>query len=65
VDLKKQVSVDYNKQTINEVLKNLLEKEGLDYTIDDKHIVVYKASNMPSVSTVSAKQQQVKKSLVR
>ena len=36
-----------NKQSINQVLHGILGKQGLSYTIDDKHIIIYKKNEQP------------------
>lgn len=42
VNLDKRLSIHIENQQINNVLDNLLADQGVNYTIDDKHIIIYK-----------------------
>ena len=49
INLNEKISVKVAKQSIDQVLHGILVKQGLSYTIDDKHIIIYKGeahSNM-------------------
>ena len=46
IDLNKKVSVDVNKQNINNILDKLLKEQNLSYTIDDTHIIIYKKASL-------------------
>jgi TonB-linked SusC/RagA family outer membrane protein len=48
VDLNKRLSVHIENQQINNVLDNLLADQGVRYTIDDKHIIIYKKAGQPA-----------------
>lgn len=50
INLKEKISVSANKQNIDAVLHKLLEHQNLSYTIDDKHIIIYKRNESPAVS---------------
>ena len=47
INLNEKISVKANKQSINQVLHGILGKQGLSYTIDDKHIIIYKKNEQP------------------
>ena len=42
INLNEKISVKAKKQSINQILHSILSKQGLSYTIDDKHIIIYK-----------------------
>ena len=42
IDLNKKVSVRYNNQNVETILKEILSGQELSYTIDDTHIIIYK-----------------------
>lgn len=50
-----KITLHVNKQNINTVLDKLLTEQGLAYTIDDKHIVIYKAEGKSSSASQSEK----------
>lgn len=45
INLNEKISVQANRQNINQVLHNILDKQGLSYTIDDNHIIIYKKAS--------------------
>lgn len=47
INLNEKISVKAKKQSINQILHSILSKQGLSYTIDDKHIIIYKKMNTP------------------
>ncbi|WP_280745213.1 MULTISPECIES: TonB-dependent receptor [unclassified Parabacteroides] len=55
INLDKLLSVHIEKQPINNVMDNLLADQGVNYTIDDKHIIIYKKAG--ESSNVPARQQ--------
>ncbi|MCD7978482.1 MAG: carboxypeptidase-like regulatory domain-containing protein, partial [Tannerellaceae bacterium] len=57
LNLDKQVTAQFRKQNIRQVLDDLLTDDGLSYTIDDKHIIIYKKETL-AVTTI---QQQGRK----
>lgn len=50
VNLSEIVSVKAKKLTIKEVMNQLLEGQNLTYTIDEKHIIIYKKSDKDGIS---------------
>lgn len=42
VDLSKKISLHLSKQNINQVLHEILDNQGLSYTIEERHIVIFK-----------------------
>lgn len=42
VNLKEAVSVDAHQQTVDAILDNILKKQGLNYVINDRHIIIFK-----------------------
>lgn len=51
INLNEKISVKAKKQSINQILHSILSKQGLSYTIDDKHIIIYKKMNTPDNPT--------------
>ena len=49
VNLHDKVSVIASKQDINQILHQILDNQKLSYTIDEKHIIIYK-SNVPVIA---------------
>ncbi len=43
VDLDEKVSVSVHQQTVDVILDQVLKKQGLQYEIKDRHIIIYKA----------------------
>lgn len=43
VNLKERVSVNAKEQPVDVILDNVLKKQGLKYTINDRHIIIYKS----------------------
>jgi TonB-linked SusC/RagA family outer membrane protein len=56
VNLDKRLSVRIENQPIDCVLANLLVGQGVSYTIDDKHIIIYKETEQ-STSNIPVRQQ--------
>lgn len=50
INLDERVSVTVTRQNIHEVLHTILANQGLSYTIEGKHIVIYKKDSAPRVS---------------
>lgn len=48
VNLDCEVSININKQNISSVLDKLLVSQGLTYTINEKHIIIYKKNEKTS-----------------
>ena len=48
IDLKRKVSVEITNSDIHQVLHAVLDRQGLSYTIEDKHIVIFKKQDTPS-----------------
>ena len=48
IDLKRKVSVEVTNSDIHQVLHAILDRQGLSYTIEDKHIVIFKKQDTPS-----------------
>lgn len=55
VDLNRKVSIQVDKQDIGITMNKLLKGQNLSYTINDKHIVIYKKNELPAIN------QQLKK----
>lgn len=51
VDLNRKVTVKVTKKTVLDVLNMALTGTGLDYKVDDKHIVIYKEESMKPQQT--------------
>lgn len=58
VNLKENVSVNVHQQTVDNVLKQVLKNQGLDYTINDRHIIIHR-----SEAGTSGVKQQGKKTI--
>lgn len=50
INLDERVSVTVTRQNIHEVLRTILANQRLSYTIEGKHIVIYKKDSAPRVS---------------
>lgn len=42
IDLSKKISITLSKQNINHVMHQILDNQGLSYTIEERHIVIFK-----------------------
>lgn len=63
VNLKEKVTVNEHQQTVDIILNKVLARQGLKYSINDKHIIIYKPKQA-EFSTISMDQQQpVKKKI--
>jgi TonB-linked SusC/RagA family outer membrane protein len=51
VNLEEVVSVDMDEQTVETILDNILRNQGLQYALNDKHIIIYKAQKTSSSNT--------------
>ena len=55
INLNEKISVKAKKQSINQILHSILSKQGLSYTIDDKHIIIYKKNEHPQITQQDGK----------
>lgn len=46
VNLSKKISVKANRENIHEIMSQLLQGQNLQYTIDEKHIIIYKKESV-------------------
>lgn len=54
IKLNEKISIQANKQNIDQVLHTLLGNQGLSYSIEDNHIIIYKNA-MPNIHQQSRK----------
>lgn len=50
ININQRISVKADRENIEQVLHGILNKQGLSYTIDDKHIIIYKKNARPEVA---------------
>ena len=55
INLNEKISVKADRQSINQILHGILDKQGLSYTIDDKHIIIYKKNERPRMNQQDGK----------
>ncbi|MDH6306256.1 TonB-linked SusC/RagA family outer membrane protein [Parabacteroides sp. PF5-5] len=61
VDLKERVSVEAHHQPVEKILDNVLKNQELQYVINDKHIIIFKAEANKRVVAPTISQQTGKK----
>lgn len=59
INLDKRLSVHIENQHINNVLDNLLADQGVSYTIDDKHIIIYKKTGQFSNNGIKQQNKRI------
>lgn len=59
LNLNKRLSAKFESQDINHVLAELLKEQGVTYTINDKHIVIYKKTDTPKSGAVSQQERRI------
>ena len=62
INLGRKVSVNINNQNIANVLDRLLATQGLVYTINEKHIVIYKTNEKASHPMITNNKKNNRKS---
>lgn len=60
VNVKEEVSVSAYQQTVEAILNKVLKKQGLQYAINDKHIIIYKTKNPAQASAPGTQQNAVR-----
>jgi TonB-linked SusC/RagA family outer membrane protein len=61
VNLGEKVSVEASQQTVETILNTILKNQGLQYAINEKHIIIYKEGTSNNLSTTPVSQQNNKK----
>jgi TonB-linked SusC/RagA family outer membrane protein len=59
IDLNKTVSMLANKQNIETVLTQLLSEQNLSYTIDEKHIIIYRKTGQTLASQERQQERRI------
>jgi TonB-linked SusC/RagA family outer membrane protein len=59
IDLNKTVSVLANRQNIETVLTQLLSEQNLSYTIDEKHIIIYRKTGQPPATPARQQERRI------
>lgn len=59
VNLKEKVTVDVESENVETILNDVLKSQGLQYVIDDKHIILFK-SNSTNRTVLKAQQNERK-----
>lgn len=65
INLNEKISVKVAKQSIDQVLHGILVKQGLSYTIDDKHIIIYKGEAHSNMDQKEKRSQALSQTKIR